>query len=88
MDFSYDCTNASLGYIIDLICLKFDISYIRIPLNLYVKLVDAKYVNCDGLFMTSKYNRIMVSTYFKKSWNYGCVVYNETLLIFGKDIRN
>lgn len=88
IEFSYDCTNWNLGYIIDLICLKFDISHIRIPLNLYIKLVDTQYINGDGLFVTSEYRCINIYTCFQKSWNYGCIVYNNTLSIIEKDVRN
>lgn len=80
--FSYNCTDESLEYIINLICLKFDIRCIKIPLNLYRKVCDTSYIHSDGLFVCDG-RSIMIQTYFQVAWNYEVFVIGNTLLIKG-----
>lgn len=87
MEVGYDCDGSFLSYLINLTSMNYDLSLIRIPINLYRKLCLTEYVNSDGYFKSDNGCIICISVFDCKSWNYDTFIYGNELWFSGKDIR-
>lgn len=88
MEVGYDCDGSFLSYLINLTSMNYDLSLIRMPINLYRKLCLTEYVNSDGYFKSETGCIICISVFDCKAWNYETFIFDDCELWFsGKDVR-